>query len=71
MKKEKVYVLYDGRGEEDGQVACCAMSVKELKRDSRDWPEDYQWWEHDVKGKNLLVNAQFHSFAGDHYKETP
>lgn len=63
---KKIWVLYDGRGEQDGEVACCADSVKELKRDSRDWPEDYQWWEHDVAPGNMLLNPVFHSFCKDH-----
>jgi len=64
--EEMIYILYDGRGEDDGLEAYVADSVKELKRVSQNWPDDYQWHEYHQTESEGLKHIGFHSLAGDH-----
>lgn len=52
-----LYVLYDGRAEDDtddASVYCCARSLKEAKRDKREMFPDACIWAYDEDGDQLI-----------------
>lgn len=55
----KLYILYDSRGSEEGLEACTAFSKKEIKLDSQDYPDDYKWYSYDIIKDRKLVNENY------------
>lgn len=58
---EKLFVIYDERAKhdpEDACVFCCAETLKEARRDQRDWPNSVII-EYDVdKDGKTLINGR-------------
>jgi hypothetical protein len=64
MKKEKLFILYDGRAKlgetNDASVLCTASTEKEAREDTKELFEGYDaiWFEYDVDKGDVLVNGK-------------
>jgi hypothetical protein len=48
---KKLYILFDDRANynvDDSTEICVARNIREIKRDSKNFPKDYVWFKYDL-----------------------